>query len=307
MKKPMSREEIRWALTGPSGSIRTPFNRDGSVDYRGLANVIEASLNGGSRTALLTAGDSHFACLTDQEIAEITRFTVRHVKGRAMVVAADRYYDTNRAVAFARFLRELGVDVYMVMPPDWGHSMTAATLADHYAAIARHMPVMVVTNIFVPRGKAYGLEALSLCLKRVKGIAAVKDDFCGEFGYRMTLLVRDHWAVFSGGLKQNHLDLWPYGCHGYLSSLIGFQPRITHEYWNAIQMRDIDRARDVIERYEIPWFDVINVLPGGFDAGIHGMLEIYGIARRWRRKPYYSLTDAELDSLRATLKKLKLL
>lgn len=98
MRSVMSREEIRAALTGPSGSIRTPFKRDGSVDYRGLANVIEANIAGGSKTALLTAGDSHYICLSDQEIGEITKFTVKQVRGRVMVCAADRYYDTNRAV-----------------------------------------------------------------------------------------------------------------------------------------------------------------------------------------------------------------
>ena len=34
-----------------------------------------------------------------------------------------------------------------------------------------------------------------------------------------------------------------------------------------------------------------------YDAGIHGILELYGLARRWRRPPYYSLDDAEMASL----------
>src|ERR1051326_658976 len=278
MKSKLNREEIRAALTGPSGSIRTPFYRDGSVDYRGLANVIETNISGGSRTALLTAGDSHYLCLSDQEIADISKFTARQVRGRAMLVVADRYYDTNRAGAFAKFARGVGADVYMVMPPDWGHSMTAETLVDHYAAVAKLMPVMVVTNIFIPRGAAFGLRALKLCLEKVKGIVAVKDDFCGDFGRKMALLVSDHWAVWSGGLKQNHLDVHPYGCDGYLSTLITFAPQVTRDYWSAIQRNELHKARAIIRDIEIPWIDHISALPGGFDAGIHGMLELYGFA-----------------------------
>jgi 4-hydroxy-tetrahydrodipicolinate synthase len=303
----MNRDEIRAALTGPSGSIRTPFHRDGSVDFKGLANVIEANITGGSRTVLLTAGDSHYLCLSDQEIAEITKFTIKQVRGRAMVCAADRYYDTNRAVEFAKFARGAGADLCMVMPPDWGHSMTPETLVEHYAAVAKHMPVMVVTNIFIPRGAAFGMAALKLCLQKVKGIVAVKDDFCGDFGRKMALLVSDHWAVWSGGLKQNHLDIHPYGCDGYLSTLVTFRPKVAHDYWQAIQKADLSKARAVIRDVEIPWFDHISKLPGGFDAGIHGMLELYGIAKRWRRKPYYSLSDAEMGTLRACVKKLGLL
>lgn len=284
-----------------------PFQRDGSVDYRGLANVIEANLSGGSKTALLTAGDSHYACLTDGEIAEITKFTVKQVKGRAMVCAADRYYDTGRAIEFAKFGREVGADVYMVMPPDWGHSCTPETLVEHYAAVATHIPVMVVTNIFVPRGATFGLNTLRRCLQEVQGIVAVKDDFCGDFGRKMALLVSDRWAVWSGGLKQNHLDIHPYGCDGYLSTFTSFVPRVAHDYWNAVQKGEIANARAVIRDVEIPWFDLIQSLPGGFDAGIHGMLELYGIAKRWRRKPYYSLSDAEMEKLGGCLNTLGLI
>ncbi|MBI4024002.1 MAG: dihydrodipicolinate synthase family protein [Verrucomicrobia bacterium] len=303
----MNREAIRAALTGPSGSIRTPFRRDGGVDYNGLKRVIDANIAGGSRTALLTAGDSHFLAISDREIAEITKVTVKHTAGRAMVVAADRYYDTNRAIEFARYCRETGVDVLMVMPPDWGHSMTPGSLVEHYTAVAKHIPVMVVTNVFVPRGKAFGLETLKLALEKVPGIAAVKDDYCGEFGRRMALLVHDHWAVYSGGLKQNHLDIHPYGCDGYLSTLVTFKPAVVRDYWSAILSSNLPIARKIIREREMPWFDFIASLKGGFDAGIHGMLEVYGLAKRWRRKPYYSLTDAEMEQLRDCLKRVSLL
>ena len=307
MKNKMTRDEIRAALTGPSGSVRTPFHRDGSVDYNGLRNVIDFNINGGSKTVLLTAGDSHYFALREQEIAEITKVAVKHTAGRAMVVAADRYYGTSQAVEFAKYSRDVGADILMVMPPDWGHSITPASLVEHYAAVAKHIPIMMVTNVFIPRGKEFGLETLKLALEKVPGIVAVKDDFCGEFGRRMALLVHDRWAVYSGGLKQNHLDIHPYGCDGYLSTLTSFKPKIAHDYWKAIQSNNLPRAKEIIRKYEVPWFDFIVSLKGGFDAGIHGMLEIYGLAQRWRRKPYYSLTDAEMDRLRSCLKELSLL
>lgn len=49
---------------------------------------------------MLTAGDSHYIALTEQEFAEVTRVTVEHVAGRALVIAADRYLHTRQAVAF---------------------------------------------------------------------------------------------------------------------------------------------------------------------------------------------------------------
>ena len=42
--------------------------------------------------------------------------------------------------------------------------------------------------------------------------------------------------------------------------------------------------------------DHILALPGGFDAGFHATLEVAGLAGRWRRAPYHSLTDAEYEA-----------
>ena len=38
MVKRKNREEIRYHLTGPNATIRTPFLHDGTIDYNGLRN-----------------------------------------------------------------------------------------------------------------------------------------------------------------------------------------------------------------------------------------------------------------------------
>ena len=96
----MTPDEVREHLTGPFPSIRMPFNEDGSVDYEGLRHEIDFIIAAGSKTILLTAGDSHYMCLSDEEIAQVTRTTCEHTRGQAMVVAADRWYSTSRAVAW---------------------------------------------------------------------------------------------------------------------------------------------------------------------------------------------------------------
>ena len=84
MSDRISHEEVRESLTGPLASLRVPFNRDGAIDYDGLANLIDRIMNAGSKTVLLTYGDSLFSVLTDDEIAEVTKFVVDHTAGRAM-------------------------------------------------------------------------------------------------------------------------------------------------------------------------------------------------------------------------------
>ena len=295
----MNRQDVREHLTGPIDSVRVPFLRDGSVDYQGLRNVIEFDIQAGSKTVLLTVGDSHYLCLSDQEIGEITRVAVEQTRGRAMLVAADRMHATARAVEFARFAKETGADVVMCLPPDWAESGTSQSIAEHYVTVSKVMPVMIVTGVFIPRGLRFALDTVSRALAGSQSVVAVKDDMCGQFAVHLSLMAHPICAVFAGGLKVNHMTMHPYGCDGYMSSYITFRPEIAWRYWDAITKNDLPAAAAIIRDYDIALFDLIASLPGGFDAGMHGIQEVFGIAERWRRPPYYSLNDAEMERLKA--------
>src|SRR5688572_18631736 len=105
MSKPIALAQVRAALTGPIASIRTPFNRDGSIDFDGVRRVIDFHIQAGCKASLLTAGDSHFHCLTDGEIAQVNRVVVEHTAGRALTVACDWEFATPQAVEFAKYCR----------------------------------------------------------------------------------------------------------------------------------------------------------------------------------------------------------
>ena len=229
------------------------------------------------------------------------------MKGRAVLVAADRSWWTGRTIEFARFAREVRADALMVLPPDWAQSCTVETLVEHYRTIAEHMPVMMVSGVFMPRGVDGALQIVKAVLEQVDGVVAIKDDFLGAFGHRMCLLAKGRVATFAGGQKENHLDLLPYGCDGYLSTFITFKPSITHDYWKAVKKGDIAKATEIVRRYDIPFFDYVLKLPGSCDAGIHAAMELAGIMPRWRRPPYYDLSEEEMDKLKAFLKKLGVL
>ena len=296
--KSVDRDEVRAHLTGPISSIATPFLEDGDVDYDGLRKQIDFVLEGGSQTVLLTAGDSHYICMSEAEIAEVTKVACEHTAGRGMVVAADRFYGTTQAVAFAEFARNAGADVVMALPPGWGKS-SPETLTDHYGAVSEQLPVMIVTGAFIQHGAAFGLETVRRSLDKYERVVAVKDDMCGEFAKKLCLAAHDQVAVFSGGQKTNHMSMFPYGCDGYMSTFIRFKPEVVHRYWKAIEEEDLDEARAVIRDVDMPYFDQLMKLPSGWNAGMHGTLELFGMAGRWRRKPYCTITDAEMEDLKA--------
>ena len=244
----ISREEVREALTGPIASLKTPFTRDGEIDYPGLRRLIDGNLDSGSNSSLLTYGDSLFTLMTDDEIADVARAVAEHTGKRGLTVAADGGWWTGKTVEFARYCREVGVDVLMVRPPVWGASGTVETSVEHYAAVAAEIPVMLVTNIWAG-DTAKGLKTIEVLLDKVDGIVAVKDDMLGEFVVRkMTAMASDKWAVFAGGQKQNHLDIIHYGAVGYMSTFVSFYPPVgptlleRRKEWGLERRRESDRG-----------------------------------------------------------------
>ncbi len=300
-----STQELRSLLTGPVMSVHTPFFRDGEIDYGSLRGLVDRGIDAGSTTMLLTYGDSLFSLLTDDEVAEVTRVVAEQTAGRAAVVAADRIWWTGKTVEFARYAREVGADVLMVLPPDWAGSCTADTFVAHYSAAAAEIPVMVVTNVF-SRSHDLGLAVLQRLRDEAPGVIAIKDDLVGAFARKMAMLLHGHWAVISGGQKANHFDLIHYGCDGYLSTLVTFAPQITQAYWQAVQAGELDAAAGIMRDYDMPYFSYVLSVEGSFDAALHGTYELFGLAQRWRRPPYHSLTDEQMDALSQQLVDLKL-
>ncbi len=288
--------QIRSSLRGPISSISTPFTRDGSLDERALRAGVEfAVTEANSGTLLLTYGDSLLSVLTDREVADVTRIVIEQNAGRKLVVAAGCWW-TGEAVRFAEYCRSLGADVFMPLPPNWAGSCTEATLVEHFERVARVMPVMLVTAI--GPGVSVPLGAVRTLLERPTGIVAIKDDICGPYGRRLAALNAGRWAFLSGGRKENHLDVLAYGADAYLSLYMRFQPAVAHRYWAAITAGDIPQAKEIVRKFDIPFMDFCATQAVHFDAVVHGAMELAGLSQRWRRAPYSSLDDNQMEKLR---------
>ena len=303
----MSAHDIHDCLTGPLGSMRTPFNRDGSIDYAGVKRTIDFILETGCKTTLITAGDSHFECMSDEEIGEVNRVAAEHTAGRALVVGADWQFGLPQAVAFAKQCADWGVDILMTRPPDWAKSATLEGLIAYYQKVSEQIPTMLVTNIFQQRPDSFALEVTKAAVQRVDNMVSGKEDLQGDFSRQFTMIGSKKWAIFSGGGQRNFLNMYPYGCNGFMCRYMNFKPSISYNFWNAVQSGDIRKAGQLTEEIELPMEQFMGKFSGGRDAAIHGLIEIFGIAGRWRREPYHSLTDSEMVELKAYVKAMGLL
>jgi len=302
----MDNAQIQQGLSGPIASIRTPFKQDGGIDYDGLRRMVEFDIEAGAGALLITWGDSLFAVLSDRDIGDLTRAVVEYAAGRTVVAACTGRWATPQTVEFAAYCREIGADILQVFLPLWYPGcLTVETVVAHHRAVAEQLPVMANSSEIRCHGASDGLGIARELLAREPNILAMKADVTGEYDRAMTSLVSDQWTLFAGGQKAFHLELLPYGCRGYLSTFITFWPAVSHAYWRAIGAGDLHAAARIIEQVDRPFFDDILTVPGGFDAAIHGIMELSGLAPRWRRAPFSSLNDEEMERLADFLPRLR--
>ncbi len=306
MAKPhrMTPDEIKTHLEGPVMSIPTSFLADGAIDYDGVANIIETGIAGGTQVALLTIGDSQFAYMREQEVADITRFVVERTAGRAMVVAATGLWATTQSVEFAHYARDVGADVVMAAPS--GQLGDPVGMAAHYKLVAAVMPVMVVG--FPPHEMLHRLvDEPNICCMKEDGTDAYAVQTIEEFDR--------HWKFMSGGKLGRHMLQWTYGCRSFMDWSTSFAPHVGRRFWESLQSGDIPDAAQVVRDIETPLFDLSGhpkiirqggSFPGGWQSLWRACLELNGIASRHLRLPHTSADEPDLERVKPELERLGL-
>jgi 4-hydroxy-tetrahydrodipicolinate synthase len=293
----MEKNYYKDLVTGIVASINTPFLENGDIDYQGLQNFIDYAIQAGAQALLLTPGDSLYCVLTDQDIADITKFCVKAVNKRVGFIAAANQWWLNKTKEYVRYACDMGADAVILYPPNRG--VTAESIVDYYKAASSEGPVFILSAGLSCFGVSKDLEIVRTLYQEVPNVKGFKEDFNARFAQQACLMTHDRWAIFAGGAKQTHMDMMPYGCDGYMSVFITYKPVIAHSYWNAVKNNDLKKAVEVIRDYDLPLFNYIySEFPAGGDAAQHAMLELAGICGRWRRKPLADLTDEDMEKLK---------
>ena len=300
------RQRVRESLTGPVCSIPTPFCKcDDSIDKDAIAKMIDFQIANNFKMIFLTPGNSQYNILTVDEMYELNKFCVEYTNKRALVCVTEFGSSTKRSLEMASAMKAAGADLFLPFPANWGGSVSGDNLVDFYEACAKIIPLMLIyPHCATPDATIALYKKL---FERTDKVMAIKDDVCNNISRRMALEFGSEYAVFSGGQKQNYLNIMPYGACGFLSTLGMFRPDITWQFDSACQARDLETMQSIVRNYDMPYFDLILKQPGSFDAGIKATMELFGFGTRYRRAPYRNLNDAEMETFKSELIKLGIL
>jgi dihydrodipicolinate synthase/N-acetylneuraminate lyase len=287
-------DEVRALLSGPVNPLPTKFHPDGTINFAGMHAVIDRSLDAGCQVIMLTWGETLVSLLSDAELAEVHRSVITHVGDRALTIACDNMWGLHQTLEFGDLVRDLGYDLYMVRPAEWARG-TPDSLADFYRAVARRTPVMLVGDVPIGTCELIADEP---------GIRGFKEDTQLDYAHEVLMRWGDRWPMVGGGGMKRHFLLWPHGCRSWLEPFVRCYPDPAMRYWHALQRGDTVAAWEVVMGIEKPVREAGYRFRAGYNGFSQALIEIYGVAPRWRRSPAPNATESEMNDVRGLLKRL---
>jgi len=280
----------------------TPFSAQ-AVDEAALRRVLDYFLeqNVSGLVPCGTTGES--ATLTPEEHRRVVELTVKHVDGRAAVIAGAGSNCTAEAVDYVRYAEAVGADCALVICPYYNRP-TQAGLITHFTRVAEATSLpLIIYNI--PKRTGVNMEVPTTAeLSRVPNIVGIKEA-SGDLNQVAAIIegADPDFAVLSGDGNLTFAICCLGGVGGILADA-----HILPGEWR--RMVELIAAGSIAEAREIH-YRLLPITRALFletnPAPVKAALELLGVASADTRLPLLPATAPCRAALREELDKLGLL
>jgi len=160
-------------LTGVFVPNITPFSAQ-RIDEDALKRVLDYLLGQGASGLVPCGTTGESATLSHEEHRRVVELTIRHVAGRAPVIAGAGSNSTAEAIGLVKHAQEVGADAVLVICPYYNRP-TQAGLVAHFTAVAAAVSLPIIMYN-IPKRTGVNMEAATAAeLSRVPNIVGIKE------------------------------------------------------------------------------------------------------------------------------------
>ena len=223
---------------GSGVALITPMNRDFSVNYDKLEEIIEEQIAGGTDAIIACGTTGESSTLTHEEHIEVIKRSCEIVRGRIPVVAGTGSNATDTAIYLSVEAQRCGADALLLVSPYYNKT-TQSGLIRHYTEVARAVTLPILLyNIPGRTGMTIQPETIAHLVKNVDNIVGLKEASGNFTAILRTLSLMDGAPIeiYSGNDDQI-VPLMALGGKGVISVLANVAPQQTHDLCMAIWRR----------------------------------------------------------------------
>jgi 4-hydroxy-tetrahydrodipicolinate synthase len=235
-------QSLRHALSGISGILVTPFDREDRLAPERLKPVVDRAIAAGVHALVANGNTGEFYGLTIKEAESMVYAIAEHMRGRSVLIGGVGR-SVHEACALARASRSAGAAALMVhQPPDpFVAPRGVISYVERIADAGGGLPLMLYL-----RNDGIGLDAIEkLC--RVPGVAGVK--WACPTPLRLAEAIRrsDPDIVWVDGLAEPWAPpFFAVGARGFTSGLINVWPEHSVAIHAALDKGDYVQAGKLI-------------------------------------------------------------
>ena len=273
--------DVKKRLRGSIAPIITPFNEDGSIDFKTLEELINWHIESGSHGISVTGTTGEPSSLTVEERVQVMEAAAKTINGRVPFIPGTGSTNHEEALYLTKKAQEIGVDAVMVIVPYYNKPSQHA-LYKHFKAIADSVPNLPVIVYNIPGRTAVNMEVKTLAKlnKDCSNIVGVKEsnkDF--EHVNRVLLECGRDFLLYSG-IELLCYPMLAIGGAGHISATANVEPKKVADIYNAWAEGDVQKALNL--HYELmPLNDVLfkDTNPAPLKAALGMMGKIKPILR----------------------------
>ncbi|MEI0611335.1 4-hydroxy-tetrahydrodipicolinate synthase [Brachyspira pilosicoli] len=260
---------------GAGVALITPFTKDGEINYKKLAELIEYQIANKTDAIIAAGTTAESATLTREERIEVIKFCIEVTNKRTMLIAGTGTNVTKTAVELTQKSCEYGADAIMAVTPYYNKGNESG-LIDYYTQIANASKVPVIMyNVPSRTGVKLPLNVIKK-LSEISNIVAIKEA-SGDMSYTADIAnIAPNLDLYSGN-DDMVTPILALGGKGVISVTSNIIPKENHDmvmnFLNGkveesikAQIHYIDLVRAMfIEVNPVPIKEAMNIM--GFDVG----------------------------------------
>jgi len=237
-----------FTFEGSYVALVTPFNEDGSVNFKKLEELCDFQVKNGTDGIVVLGTTGESSTMSHEEDDAVVRCAMSAVAGRVPIVAGSGSNSTETALMKSVAYDRLGVDALLLITPYYNKANQRG-MVRHFTDVADRVNAKVIAYN-VP-----GRTGCSLSVKSVEALAAHPQivgikEASGDMSFVMDIahLASKDFAIISGN-DDITLPMMSAGGTGVISVLANICPKETHDLVYEYLHGSAAKAREIQLKY----------------------------------------------------------
>ena len=286
--------EFARKLTGVFGFPITPMKADLSVDYDGLAKLVDWMTQYPFCAQVTVGGTGEIYSLTPAEAIEAVRVSV-DATAKRMPVVAGVGYSTPIGVEMAKGMAKAGADALLIMPPYYINP-PAEGLFRYYEAIAGSVDIPV--SLYSRDWAVFTPEMVSTLADRIPNLSFWKDGQGDTRKFQRIMgAVGDRLAWIGGIGDDCAAGYFGIGVQAYTSSISNVAPKLSLAIADAGMKCEMDKLAAILKKYVHPLFALRDKSRGYEVTVLKKLMELMGKPGGPARPPLVDVKPEEIAEI----------